>query len=191
MIDQFSRLPGIGPKTAERLVFFLLEQPDTVIFDFNNALNNLKINVVRCDICRNIAAKNPCEICSDFGRDKSQICVVAKSQDIAAIEKTNAYKGLYHVLGGMLNPIQGVRMDNLNVKNLGERMKEGNIREIILALNPDIEGETTALALIKFIRNISPKIKITRLARGLPMGSDLEYADEVTLSSALSGRREV
>lgn len=191
LINEFSKLPGLGPKSAERLVFYLIERPDEELKNFGQCLQQLKQKVTFCSICQNVTETNPCPICKNPKRNQTVICVVAKPQDVIALEKTNVYGGVYQILGGALNPLTGVKLENLKITPLLNRIKNNNIVEVILGLNPDIEGETTALSLVKTIKKINPKIKITRLARGLPMGSDLEYADEVTLSSALRGRREV
>jgi len=207
LIDQFNKLPGIGQKTAEKLVFYLLKQPKTELAAFAEALAHVKDKITYCAICQNIAEKSPCPICADTKRDSSTICVVALPQDMIAIESTGDYQGKYHVLGGNLNTLDGITPEQLKIKELVGRLasgplnKEGEItpftkggsggipKEIILGLSPDLEGETTILYLTKILKPY--KMKITRLARGLPMGSDLEYADEATLSNALKGRREI
>jgi len=189
LINEFNKLPGIGPKTSERFVFHLLKQPKEEISKLSQTLNNLKDNITYCSICQNISEKNPCHICSDQTRNKKTICVVAESHDMASIENTGEYKGLYHILGGNLNPLEDITPDKLKIKELLSRIKKNDIKEIILALNPDLEGESTTLYLIKILKPLN--IKITKLARGLPMGSDLEYADEITLSNALNGRLEI
>ncbi|MFA6215231.1 MAG: recombination mediator RecR [Patescibacteria group bacterium] len=190
IIDQFAKLPGIGPKTAERLVFYLLAQPKEELAKFGLALQNLKDKVTVCRICQNFTEFNPCLICRDQRRNQKVICVVAQPQDLVALEKVNEYQGVYHVLGGVIDPLSGTTPDQLKVRELFERVKKDGITEIILALNSDMPGETTILYLTKLFKQFK-HIKITRLAQGLPIGSDLEYADEVTLSSALKGRREV
>lgn len=190
LIDQFTQLPGIGPKTAERLVFYLLYQPTEGLAEFASVLEHLKDNIVQCSLCQNFSEKNPCSICSSQKRNPGVICIVAKPQDMIALEKIGEYEGTYHILGGVIDPLEGVTPDKLKIKELVNRLKKDNVREIILALNPDMPGETTMLYLNKLIKQFK-NIKITRLARGLPVGSDLEYADEVTLSSALKGRKEV
>jgi len=194
LIDQFSKLPGIGPKTASRLTFYLLHQPDSEIFDFGNSVLEMKKNITTCNICFNISQTDPCEICQNHNRDKSKICVVEHPLDIVALEKTDSYSGLYHILGGAISPIDNIGPEELRIKELVDRIKKNNneICEIILACNPDLEGEATAMFITKQIEKEIPKnkIKITRIARGLPVGSDLEYADEMTLSRALEGRKE-
>ncbi|MDD5043248.1 MAG: recombination mediator RecR [Patescibacteria group bacterium] len=189
LIDQFNKLPGIGPKTSERLVFYLLKRPREELKEFAEALEKVSNATTVCSICYNFTETNPCEICSDKKRDKNIICVVAEIFDLLAIENTGEYNGLYHVLGGNLNPIEGITPDELTIKQLLARLSKNGFREIILALNPDIEGESTTLYLSKILKPY--KIKITRLARGLPMGSNLEYADEITISNALKGRMEI
>ncbi|PIP17716.1 MAG: recombination protein RecR [Parcubacteria group bacterium CG23_combo_of_CG06-09_8_20_14_all_35_9] len=191
LIDEFNKLPGIGPKTSERFVFYLLKQSEEEIEKFAKAIENLKKKITICSQCYNFSEKDPCPICTDPRRDKSLLCVVAYPQDLQAIEKTNEYKGLYHILGGILNPIEGIGPKELKIQELLKRVKKPNskIQEIILGLNPDLEGEATAIYLAKLLRPL--KIKVARLARGLPMGSDLQYADEVTLSNALEGRKEM
>ncbi len=193
LIDYFSHLPGVGPKTALRFVFYLLKQPKAEVAKFSAALGAVTSSVSTCGVCQNFSEKNPCPICADSRRDHGIICVVAEHQDLPVIENTNEYHGTYHVLGGVLDPLHGVTPDQLKIKELVARIQNGNgkIKEIILALNPDLEGETTMLYLTKLIKSFGKPIKITRLARGLPMGSDLEYADEVTVSDALKGRKEI
>jgi len=189
LIDQFSHLPGIGPKTAERLVFYLLNQPKENLASFGLALEHIKDKIKVCRQCQNFAETDPCLICGDKKRNQKIICVVAKPQDLFALEKTNEYPGVYHVLGGVIDPLDGITPDRLKINELVERIKKDNSVEVILGLNSDMPGETTILYLTKLLKQY--KIKITRLAQGLPSGSDLEYADEVTLTSALKGRREL
>lgn len=189
LIDQFNKLPGIGPKTAEKLAFFLLKQPMVTLSEFAQSLLKAKDNLTVCEICQNLTEVSPCLICRDSHRDKKVICVVADTQDFMALEKTGVFHGLYHVLNGTLNPLEGITPDKLNVQQLLERIKNDNISEIILAFNPDVEGETTTLYLTKLLKDTG--IKITRLGRGLPTGSDIEYADEITLTNALQSRKEL
>ena len=186
-------MPGVGPKTALRFVFYLLKQPKEEVAKFAAALGAVGNDISTCQICQNFSEKNPCPICADPRRDHGTICVIAGHQDLPVIENTGDHHGTYHVLGGVLDPLHGVTPDQLKIKELVARIKNGNgaIKEIILALNPDLEGETTMLYLTKLIKSFGKPIKITRLARGLPMGSDLEYADEVTVSDALKGRKEI
>lgn len=189
LINEFNKLPGIGPKTSERFVFYLLKQPKEEIVKLTHVLENLKNKITYCSVCQNISEQNPCPICSDSKRDKKTICIVSESHDLASIENTGEFKGLYHVLGGTLSPLEGITPDKLAIKQLLQRIKKDKVKEIIVALNPDLEGESTTLYLTKTLKPFN--IKITRLARGLPMGSDLEYADEVTLSNALKGRMQI
>ncbi|MDZ4230102.1 MAG: recombination mediator RecR, partial [Candidatus Veblenbacteria bacterium] len=189
LIQEFTRLPGIGPKTAERLVYYLLKQPKEVLSAFAQSLEQAKDEVTTCAQCYRFSDQSPCSICADPRRDKTILCVVAESQNIPVIEKTSAFHGRYHVLGGLVSPLEGVTPDKLKVTELETRLKANGMKEVILALNPDLDGETTSLYLAKLIKPLG--IKVTRLARGLPMGADLEYADEVTLENAITGRREV
>lgn len=186
LIDEFASLPGIGPKTAQRLTFYLLRSSDKDLEGLGSAVLDLKKNIKTCSICSNIAESDPCHICEDPRRDKASICVVEEPLDVVAIERTDKFQGLYHVLGGVISPIEGVGPDDLFIKELVDRLKAYEVEEIILATNPSVEGEATALYLQKLINPLD--IKITRIARGLPVGGDLEYADEVTLSRAIEGR---
>jgi len=193
LIYELSKLPGIGPKSAQRLAMHLLHSPNSKLETLGKSILDLKENLVFCETCWNIAESNPCKICTDEHRDKSVICVVEDILDASAIEKTREYKGLYHVLHGALSPIDGIGPDQLKLKDLAKRIQEnsdgpGSVKEIILATNPSLEGEATALYIQKDLRDFD--LKITRIARGLPVGGDLEYADEVTLSRALNGRGE-
>lgn len=188
LINQFAKLPSIGPKTAERLVFHLLYQPQKELVDFGVAMEHLKQNVKMCSRCFNFSDSDPCHICNDKNRDHQIICLVAKPQDLAALEKTKSYAGVYHILGGNISPLEGLGPENIKIKELANRIKTDKIREVILALNPDLPGDTTSLYLTKLLKQF-PDLKITRLARGLPMGADLEYADEVTLENALKSRQ--
>ena len=190
LIDQFAKLPSIGPKTAERLVFYLLRKPREELVRFGEAIEHIKEKVMLCSICYNFSESDPCHICADTTRDRQTICLVSKNQDIVAIEKTHSFKGTYHVLGGYINPIENITPDKIKIRELLERIRREKVKEIILALNPDIEGETTSMYLVKLFKQI-PELKITRLARGLPMGADLEYADEATLENALTDRKEL
>lgn len=186
LIDELASLPGIGPKTAQRLTFYLLRSADKDLDELGSAVLDLKKDIKTCSVCSNIAESDPCHICEDTRREKTNICVVEEPLDVVAIEKTGKFQGLYHVLGGVISPIEGVGPDDLFIKQLIERLKGSEVEEIILATNPSVEGEATALYLQKLINPLD--IKITRIARGLPVGSDLEYADEVTLSRAIEGR---
>ena len=186
LIDEFASLPGIGPKSAQRLTFYLLRSSDKDLSEFGSAVLDLKKDIKTCSTCSNIAEFDPCHICDDQRREKTSICVVEEPLDVVAIEKTGKFQGLYHVLGGVISPIEGVGPDDLFIKELIKRLKDSKVEEIILATNPSVEGEATALYLQKLINPLN--IKITRIARGLPVGGDLEYADEVTLSRAIEGR---
>lgn len=190
LIDAFSRLPGVGQKTASRLTFFLLKAPDAVSLSLSEALADLKTKTQFCSICYNITEEDPCPICSANNRDRHIIAVVEEPLDVIALERVGIFKGLYHVLHGSVSPVEGIGPDDLKIKELIQRLKDNpDTLEIIISTNPNIEGEATAM-FIK--RQVAPLgIKVTRLARGLPSGGDIEYADEVTLRSALDGRAEM
>jgi recombination protein RecR len=189
LIDYFSSLPTVGPKTAERYVFYLLQQNTEFLKRFAGALAELKDKIVICKECLAVTETSPCSICSDPQRKKDFVCIVANTRDLIAIEKTHEFNGVYHVLGGVLNPIENIGPEKLTIKQLEDKIKKNNVKEVILALDPNMEGETTCLYLMKIIKPYN--IKITRLAKGLPMGADLEYADEMTLSNALKYRNEL
>jgi recombination protein RecR len=189
LINEFEKLPGIGPKTAERLSFYLLKSKKEDLEQFGKVLGELKNNITICSICQNIAASNPCSICGDKKRNKSMICIVEEPQDALVLEKTHEYSGLYHILGGAISPINNIGPEDLKIKELLLRVHDNkDIKEIILATNPSLEGEATAMYISKLLK--PQGLKITRIARGLPSGGDLEYADEITLSNALKGRKE-
>ncbi len=188
LINEFAKLPGIGTKTAQRLAFYLLKKDSVGISSLADAVANLKQGVVFCSECHNMADTDPCKTCSDTSRDHSIICVVEEPLDAMAIDKTNQYNGLFHILGGALNPMEGIGPDQLNIASLVERAHNKKVTEVIVATNPSLEGETTAMHLLKVLKPLG--VKITRIARGLPMGGDLEYADEITLSRAMQGRQE-
>lgn len=191
LITALERLPGIGPKSASRLAFYLLRASDEVAQDLSTALANLKINTAFCQECFNITeAGHPlCEVCESPKRDGALVCVVEESLDVLAIERTGGYQGKYHVLQGVLSPIEGIGPDDLKIKQLAMRVANGGVKEIILATNPSMEGDATALYLRQQLESMG--VKVTRLARGLPVGGDLEYADQNTLLRALSGRQEM
>ncbi|MBW5448707.1 recombination protein RecR [Cohnella sp. CFH 77786] len=189
LIDAFSRLPGIGPKTAARLAFFVLRMKEEEVIDFAKALVNVKRNLTYCSICCNITDTDPCRICSDKTRDVSVICAVQEPKDVVAMERTREFTGHYHVLHGAISPIEGIGPDDIRVAELVKRLGDDRVQELILATNPNIEGEATAMYLSRLVKPFG--IKVTRIAHGLPVGGDLEYADEVTLSKALEGRREL
>ena len=188
LIESFEKLPGIGPKTAQRLTFYLLHVPQEQLDIFSEALATLKKNTVLCSICFNVSEKDPCPICSNWNRDKSIICVVEQPLDVLAFENTLKFKGVYHVLHGAISPLSNIGPDELHIRELLPRLKSGGVKEVILATNPNMEGEATAMYIAKLIKPL--EIKVTRLAHGLPVGADLEYADEVTLSRAIEGRRK-
>lgn len=189
LIEELSKLPGIGPKSAQRLAFYLLKIKPEEAKSLADAIVCVKDKVRFCPVCWNVTDEDLCEFCKDEKRDSSIVCVVEEPRDIVAIEKTGEFKGGYHVLGGAISPIDGIGPEDLRIKELLGRLNDGRIKEIVLATNPNIEGEATAMYLAKLIRPL--EVRVTRLASGLPVGGDLEYADEVTLSSALKGRREM
>ena len=189
LIEQFSRLPGIGKKTAMRLAFFVLSRSEEEAEAFASAIIDAKKSVHYCKVCQNITDKEICEICSDVRRDNSVICVVESERDIPVFERTGEYHGLYHVLHGALSPLDGVNPEDLKIKELIARLSDGTVTEVIMATNPTVEGEATASYISRFIKPMG--IKITRLAYGIAVGSDLEYADEISLSHALEGRKEI
>jgi recombination protein RecR len=192
LINELSKLPGIGPKTAQRLAFYLLKRDNLDLLTLSSAITELKSNVVFCSNCHNMVETDPCHTCSDTNRDKTLICVVEEPLDALAIEKAGNFKGLFHVLGGVLNPLEGIGAEQLKIESLMTRISNDalGIKEIIIATNPSLEGEATAMYLSKVIKQVNTLIKITRIARGLPMGGDLEYADDMTLMRAMEGRRE-
>jgi recombination protein RecR len=188
LIEYFSLLPTVGPKTAERYVFYLLQRNDEELKKFSQALAELKEKTTLCSVCCSISETNPCFICNDTKRNKNQICILSNTQEMISIESTKKYNGLYHILNGLINIVEDVNPDQLTIKELLTKIKSNqNISEVILALSPTIEGETTAIYLLKLIKQIRD-LKITRLAKGLPTGSSLEYADEMTLANALEYR---
>jgi len=189
LIEEFERLPGIGHKTAQRLAFHVLNLPEEKVVSFAKALVEAKRKTGRCSICGNITDTDPCRICSSDKRDKSLICVVQSPRDVAAMERIREYKGLYHVLNGLISPLEGIGPDEINIKSLLRRVAQGAIQEVILATNPNVEGEATAMYLSKLLKPMG--VKASRIAHGLPVGGDLEYADEVTLARSLEGRREL
>lgn len=189
LLDEFAKLPGIGPKSAERFVFYLLARPPEEVEQFAKTIERARKRVRRCSECCDFAEGDPCQYCGDPSRDRTTICVVAESQDVLAIEKTGEFHGLYHVLGGVLRPTEGMTPDRLRIKELVARVRRDGVKEIIVATNPDIEGEATALLLARELKPTG--VAVTRLAKGLSMGSDVEYADEVTLANALSNRKSM
>jgi len=189
LIEELHKLPGIGPKSAQRLAYYLLRIPEEQARALAEAILAVKEKVVLCAVCQNFTEADPCSICQDQGRDRSRICVVEKPLDILAVERTRKYAGLYHVLHGVLSPMDGVGPDDLKIKGLVERLKDGSVKEVILATNPNLEGEATAMYLSRLMAPLG--LRVTRLARGLPFGGDLEYADELTMTRALEGRHEI
>lgn len=189
LIEQFQKFPSVGPKSAQRMAFHLLKMPLSEVQKFAQSIIEAKENTFACDVCFNMSSSNPCEICQATNRDRSVICVVAETKDLIAIEKTNEFFGLYHVLQGLISPIDGIGAEDIRIKELLHRLAGEDIKEVILALSPSVEGEATSLYLNKLIKPFG--IKITRIAFGLPVGADLEYADEITLAKALEGRREI
>ena len=190
LIESFEKLPGIGPKTAQRLTFYLLHNPQRELDVFAQSLSRVKKDTVLCRICRNISEDDPCPICSDSGRDAKTILVVEQPLDILAFEKTGKYQGVYHVLHGSISPLENIGPDEIYIEDLLKRAKK-DLKEIIIATNPTMEGEATAMYLNKKLKSVSPKLKVTRLGMGIPTGADLEYADETTLTQAIVGRREI
>jgi recombination protein RecR len=188
LIDEFSKFPGIGKKTAQRMAFYVLKERKEEAEALAKAILDVKEKVKYCSICFNITEEDPCVVCKDEKRDRSIICVVEEANDVVALEKTEQYNGLFHVLGGVLSPLDGVGPDDLKIKELLLRLKEKEVKEVILATNPNTEGEATAIYIAKLIKPLG--IKVTRIARGLPAGGDLEYADQVTLANAIEGRVE-
>lgn len=189
LIEHFQKFPSVGPKSAQRMAFYLLRMPMSEVEKFAQSMINAKQNTKTCEICFNLSATSPCEICQSSQRDKSTICVVAETKDLIAVEKTNEYKGLYHVLQGLISPMDGIGADDIRVKELLNRLTNDEVKEVILALSPSVEGEATSLYLSKLIKPFG--IKISRIAFGLPVGADLEYADEITIAKAIEGRREL
>jgi recombination protein RecR len=189
LIEEFEKLPGIGHKTAQRLAFHVLNLPENRVLSLSNAIREAKQKTKYCSVCSNLTDVDPCNICSSPAREHSAICVVEDPKDVVAMERTREFKGLYHVLHGVISPMEGIGPEDIKIKELLERIKEGNIREVIVATNPNIEGEATAMYISKLLKPLG--IKTTRIAHGIPVGGDLEYADEVTLAKALEGRREI
>ena len=189
LIEELNKLPGIGPKSAQRLTYYLLRTPANEVAALADAIRNLKEKLSLCSICLNITDSDPCAICRDEERDRTTICIVEEPIDILPLERTKKYKGLYHVLHGVIAPTEGIGPDELKIKELLARLNDNQVTEVILATNPNLEGEATAMYLQRLIAPLG--IRATRLARGLPYGGDLEYADDVTLSRALEGRQEM
>jgi len=194
LIEAFQTLPGVGPKTAQRLAFHVLKQPLGDVENFSSALLEAKAKIGFCAVCFNLSSQSPCEICAGSNRQKQTICVVAESQDLYALERTNEFRGTYHVLHGLISPMEGVNPEDLKIRELLSRLSDESVTEVILALPPSIKGDTTSLylsRLIKPLMSVNPDLKLTRIAFGLPVGGELEYADNMTLARALKGRQEV
>jgi recombination protein RecR len=189
LIDEFHKLPGIGPKSAQRLTYYLLRAPADDARALAQAILEVKDKIILCSACQNITDSDPCAICTNPQRDHGAICVVEEPLDILALERTGAYKGLYHVLHGVISPMDGIGPEDLKVQDLLSRLRSGDVSEVIMATNPNLEGEATAMYIARLISPLG--VKVTRLARGLPVGADLEYADNVTLARALEGRQEL
>ena len=189
LIDALQRLPGIGPKTAQRLTFFLLKRPAPEVAALGEALTQLKQLIVHCSVCFNVTELDPCRICTDPQREQRTLCVVEEPNDLLALERTGEFRGRYHVLLGALSPLDGIGPEDLKIDGLMDRLKAGGIKEVIIATNPTVKGETTALYLSKLIKPLG--ISVSRIAYGLPVGGDIEYADENTVQRALEGRREM
>ncbi len=189
LIEYFQKFPSVGPKSAQRMAFYMLRMPESEVQKFAQAILDAKRNTRTCEVCFNLSSASPCEICTNPKRDRSVICVVAETKDLIAIEKTNEFKGLYHVLQGLISPMDGIGADDIRIKELLNRLTSEEVKEIILALPPSVEGEATSLYLTKLIKPFG--IKISRIAFGLPVGADLEYADEITIAKAIEGRREI
>lgn len=189
LVDELKRLPGIGQKTAQRLAFFILRASREDALALAEAIRGAKENIRECSVCNNITDRDPCLYCTNAARSRKTICVVENASDIMAVEKTRQYAGMYHILGGALAPLSGVGPEQLKIKSLLERLKSGVVEEIIIATSPTTEGEATAVYLSKLIKPLG--VRVTRIAMGIPVGSDLEYADEVTMSKAMEGRREI
>ena len=189
LIAEFEKLPGVGHKSAVRLAFYILESNENVAKEFSETLIKAKNNVKFCSICYNLTENDPCDICSNKKRDDSTICVVENVKDVIAMEKTHEYRGKYHVLHGSISPMNNITAGDIKIKELLERLKDDTIKEVILATNPTVEGEATAMYISRLIKPLG--IKVTRIAHGIPVGGDLEYTDEITLTKALEGRREL
>ena len=189
LINEFRKLPGIGPKSAKRIVFYLLKLPNSDVTKLSQALIEMKEKVKICKSCYNLTEEDVCSICKDQSRDKKKICIVEEVSDLIIIEKTGEYRGRYHILGGLLSPIENIGPKEIRIPRLLERIKEDDTEEVIMALNPTVEGESTAMYLKKILSPLG--VKVTKLASGLPVGGDLEYADEVTIGRAISDRREL
>ncbi|MCF8566271.1 recombination mediator RecR [Alicyclobacillus tolerans] len=189
LIEQFMKLPGIGPKTAQRLAFHVLTMTQQDVTEFARALEDVKTKLTECTVCCNITDRNPCSICADSSREDSVLCVVQDSKDVAAMERTHEFNGKYHVLHGAISPMEGIGPNDIRIRELVTRIGSTDVKEVIVATNPNVEGEATAMYISRLLKPFS--LSVTRIAHGLPVGGDLEYADEVTLAKALEGRRQI
>ena len=189
LVNQLSKLPGVGQKTAQRLAYYIISLPEEQVRELATAIFNGKKQVHFCPVCGNYTDKDPCALCSDTARDPSILCVVRDPRDVAAMERMRDYKGQYHVLHGVISPLDGVGPDDIRIRELMARLASGQIKEVVLATNPDIEGEATASYIARLVKPLG--VRVTRIAHGVPVGGDLEYTDEVTLSKAFEGRREI
>ena len=187
LIDEFKKMPGVGPKSAQRLAFYILQISNNDVKDLISSIEEAKKKIRYCSNCFNLTVNDPCSICSDETRDRTRLCIVSDTKDLIAIEKTREYKGLYHVLGGVISPLDGIGPENLRIKELLKRLE--GVDEVICALNPTVEGEATIMYITKLLKPLN--VKLTRIAYGLPVGSDMDYADEVTLTKAFEGRKEI
>lgn len=192
VIESFERLPGIGPKTAERLTFYLLHVPQGELDRFAKSVENLRIGTITCSVCFNVGENDPCDLCQDMRRDHSVICVVEQPLDVIALEKSRKFLGMYHVLHGKIDPLNNIGPEEIRIRELIERVKanEETVKEVVMATNPTMEGEATAMYIAKQLKSSSPTVKISRIGRGLPIGADIEYADPTTLERAMEGRSE-
>ncbi len=189
LIAELSKLPGVGSKSAQRLAFYILSLSEAEVASLAEAITDAKTNMKFCSVCGNLTDVDPCSVCTDSSRDRNTVCVVESPRDVSAMERIREFRGLYHVLNGAISPMDGIGPDDINLKSLIIRLQEGEITEVILATNPNIEGEATAMYIARLLKPAG--IKVTRIAHGIPVGGDLEYADEVTLSKAMEGRREI
>ncbi|MCL4514991.1 MAG: recombination mediator RecR [Firmicutes bacterium] len=189
LIGELTKLPGIGPKTAQRLAFHIIRTSREDAQNLSEAIAEVKDKIIYCSTCFNITDQDPCRLCSDQSRDRSIICVVEEPKDVVALERTRDFKGMYHVLQGAISPMEGIGPDDIRLKELLPRLQDGSVKEVILATDPNVEGEATAMYVARLVKPLG--VKVTRIAHGLPVGGDLEYVDEVTLSRALEGRREM
>ena len=189
LVQELNKLPGIGPKSAQRLAYFIIRLPDEEAFDLANAISAVKQSIMFCGQCQNLTDSSPCSVCSNSQRNREQLCVVEEPLDVLALERTHCYRGLYHVLHGVLSPLNGIGPEQLKLRELFARLSDGEIREVVIATNPTLEGEATAMYISRNLAGID--VKVTHLARGLPVGGSLEYTDEVTLSRAFQGRQEL